>query len=228
MKKVLVFSPHPDDLDFGCSGAAAKWAKEGKEVVYCIITGGCRGKHKTKVSEKELRKIREKEQLKAAEIAGVKKVIFLREKDGEVENIKRLRKKLVKVIRKIRPDIIMSFDPANRDFDNFYRSHRDHRFGAEAVFDAIYPDAGNEAFFPELNKKYPPHQIKEVWFYATNKPDVFVDISETIVQKISALKQHQSQIKDFDEIEKMIKNWAREIGKKAKLKYAEGFRRVKF
>jgi len=96
MKKVLVFSPHPDDLDFGCSGTAAKWVKEGREVVYCILSGGCRGSHNLKVSERELRKIREEEQKKAAQVVGVKKVIFLREKDGEIENNKRLRKKIIK------------------------------------------------------------------------------------------------------------------------------------
>src|SRR3989338_7383477 len=105
--KVLVFSPHPDDLYFGCSGAVAKWTKEGQEVYYCIISGGCKGSNKTKVSEIELRKIREGEQKKAAGIVGAKKVIFLREKDGELENTKELRKKLVKVIREVKPDIVL-------------------------------------------------------------------------------------------------------------------------
>jgi len=226
--KVLVFSPHPDDLDFSCSGAVAKWTKEGQEVYYCIISGGCKGSHKTKVSEIELRKIREGEQKKAAGIVGAKKVIFLREKDGEVENTKELRKKLVKVIREVRPDIVLSFDPANINFDNFYRAHRDHRLGAEAVFDAIYPAANSEAFFPEIAKKYPPHQIKELWFFATNKPNVFIDISKTIDKKLEALKQHESQIEDFKRIEKTIIKWAKESGKRAKMKYVEEFRVMKF
>lgn len=228
MTKILVFSPHPDDLDFGCSGTMAKWAEEGRKIVYCIISGGCRGGHKIKVSETELREIRKREQKKAAQVVGARQVIFLREKDGEVENTRKLRKKIVEAIRKIRPDIIVSFDPADKDFDNFYRSHRDHRFGAEAVFDAIYPDAANEAFYPELLKKYPPHQIKEVWFFASNKPNVFIDISKTIEKKIEALKQHQSQIKDINKAETLVRDWAKNIGRRAKMKYAEGFRRIKF
>ena len=223
--RVLVFSAHPDDLDFGCSGTVAKWTKEGREVHYCILTDGSKGKH-IKISDHELVRIREKEQKNAANVVGVKDIIFLREKDGELENTKELRKKLVKVIRTIRPDIVMCFDPANRSFDNFYRFHRDHRISSEIVFDAIYPAAGSEAFFPELTKKYPPHKIKEAWFYATNNPNVFVDISKTIDKKIEALKQHKSQIKDFNEVEGRIKSWARKFGKRAKVKYAEGFRKV--
>lgn len=223
--RVLVFSAHPDDLDFGCSGTIAKWTKKGKEVYYCILTDGCKGKH-TKISDHEIVKIRENEQRNAAKLLGVKDVIFLREKDGELQNTKELRKNLVKVIRQIKPDIVMCFDPANRSFDNFYRFHRDHRISGEIVFDAVYPDAGSDAFFPELTKAYPPYKIKEAWFYATDKPNVFVDISKTINKKLEALKQHKSQIKDFTQLEERIKSWARDFGKRAELKYAEGFRKI--
>lgn len=227
LTKILVFSPHPDDLDFGCSGAIAKWANEGKEITYCVLSDGSRGGHILKISDKELARIREREQNNAAAVLGVRNVIFLREKDGEVQNAKKLRKKLVEVIRKTKPDIILSFDPANREFENFYRSHRDHRNGAEAVFDAIYPDANNASFFPEIAKKYPPHRVKEVCFFATNKPNTFVDISKTIEKKLEALRQHKSQINDWKRVEKMIRDWAKTVGKKAKMNYAEGFRRVK-
>ncbi len=223
--RVLAFSAHPDDLDFGCSGTVAKWTKEGREVYYCILTDGSKGKL-TKISDPKIIEIREKEQKNAAKVIGAKDVVFLREKDGELENTKELRKNLVKVIRKIKPDVVMCFDPANRSFDNFYRFHRDHRISGEVVFDAVYPDAGSDAFFPELTKEYPPHKIKEAWFYATNNPNVFVDISETIDKKLEALKQHKSQITDFKDIEQRIKSWARKFGKKAKMKYAEGFRKV--
>lgn len=227
LTKILVFSPHPDDVDFGCSGTIAKWARERKEITYCILSDGSRGGHILKISDQELAKIREREQNNAAAVLGVQNVIFLREKDGEIQNTKKLRKKLVETIRKVKPDIILSFDPANCEFENFYRCHRDHRNGAEAVFDAIYPDANNASFFPKIAKKYPPHRVKEVWFFATNRPNVFVDISGTIEKKLEALRQHKSQIKDWKWVEKMIRDWAKMVGKKAKTNYAEGFRRVK-
>lgn len=226
-KRILVISPHPDDLDFGCSGTIAKLTEERNKVSYLIVSDGSKGNHKIKVNEKKLVKIRKEEQKKAAGIVGVKEVFFLGEKDGEIENTKSLRKKLVRLIRKIKPDIIFSFDPANKAFDNFYRYHRDHRMTAEAVFDAVYPALGSESFFPELLKQgYKPHQIKEVWFFATQKPNKLVNISRTIKRKIKALSCHQSQIAEIKTVEKRIKEWARKVGGRKYL-YAEGFRVVK-
>lgn len=229
-KRFLVFSPHPDDVDFGCSGTVAKITKQGNEVIYCVVTNGEKGLGKDKdslrkkINLRQIAKIREKEQKTAAGIVGVKKVIFLREKDGEVENAKELRKKLVRVVRQVRPEIVIGFDPANLAFDNFYRSHRDHRKVAEAVFDSLYPSSGSAAFFPELKEK--PHQIKEAWFFGGNSPNFFIDISQTIDKKLSALKSHQSQIKNEKALEKRVLGWARETGKKKKMKYAEAFRRL--
>lgn len=223
-KTILVFSAHPDDLDFGCSGTVAKLVKQGNKVVYCIISNGEKGVGKLKISPQQIVKLRQKEQKRAASIVGVKDVIFLNEKDGEVENTVALRKKLVSVIRKVKPEIVLSFDPANFLFDNFYRCHSDHRKAAEAVFDALYPASGSQAFFQDLKKK--PHAIKEVWFFATYQPNLWIDISGTIDKKIKALLSHSSQISDKKELEKRIFSWVRKMGRKKKMKYAEAFRKL--
>lgn len=224
-KRILVFSAHPDDLDFGCAGTVAKLVKEGNKITYCIISNGEKGIDKIKTSRQAIISIRKKEQKRAARIVGVKDVIFLNEKDGEVENSKALRRKLVSIIRKIKPDIVFSFDPANFLFDNFYRYHRDHRQAAEAVFDALYPASGSEAFFQDLNRK--PHTIKEVWFFATYRPNLWIDVSETIDKKIEALLSHHSQITNEKRLKKMILKRAQDVGKKKKIKYAESFRKLK-
>ncbi|MDO8601197.1 MAG: PIG-L deacetylase family protein [bacterium] len=227
--KILAIAAHPDDLDFACAGTTAKLTRQGSEVVYLIISDGSKGSQNVKVAPSKLAKIRKEEQKKAAKAVGVSEVIFLGVKDGEVENTKPLRKEIVKVIRKTKPDVVFSFDPANSNFDNPYRSHRDHRLAGEAVFDAIYPAAGNESFFPELLKQgYRPHQIKEIWFSVSPKPNKIIDITKTIGDKIKALSCHKSQIADMKEIGKMIKDWARRSGKKKGYKYAEAFRVVKF
>ncbi len=223
-ERILVFSVHPDDLDFGCAGTVAKLVKEGNKITYCIISNGEKGTHKTKSSKQTIISMRKKEQKRAASIVGVKDVIFLNEKDGEVENTKALRRKLVSIIRKIKPDIVFSFDPANFLFDNFYRYHRDHRQAAEAVFDALYPASGSEAFFQDLNRK--PHTIKEVWFFAANRPNLWIDISETIDKKIEALLSHHSQIINEKELKKMIFKRVKETGRKKGMKYAESFRKL--
>ena len=118
-KTYLVFSAHPDDLDFGSSGTVAKLTAQGNRVVYYIISDGRKGKSKINVSDNKIIKLRQKEQKEAGRIVGVEQVIFLGEKDGEVENTRALRKELAGVIRKIKPDIILSFDPASLSFDNF-------------------------------------------------------------------------------------------------------------
>lgn len=229
LKKFLIFSPHPDDSDFGCGGTAAKLAEEGKDVVLCVVTDGSKGVHYSGLSTREIVPIREKEQKASARVLGIKKVVFLRAKDGEFENTRDLRKKIVKVIRHERPDVVLSLDPGNKTFDSFYRFHRDHRIVAETVFDAVYPEAGCDVFFPDLVRQgYKPHTIKQMWLMGTNNPDMFMDISSTLDKKIEALQQHKSQIPNMKSLAARIRERAKETGKKKKTKYAEEFRILSF
>ena len=169
----------------------------------------------------------DREHICACNIVGFNKIIFLRQTDGDLEHTRELRQKLTEVIRKVKPNIIISFDPANSRFDNFYRFHRDHRIAAEAVFDAIYPAVGSEVFFPELMRKnILPHKIDEVWFYAPEQPNFYINITKTINQKIKALKKHKSQLKGIAGLEKRMRDRAKKIGKKKKMPYAESFRKV--
>lgn len=228
-KRILAIGAHPDDLDFSCAGTIAELIKEGSEVYYLIISDGSKGGHRVGLDGEKLAKIRKKEQEEAAMALKVERVSFLGFKDGEIENTKSLRKKIVKAIRQVKPDIVFCFDPANLDFENPYRSHRDHRKAGEAVFDAVYPAAGSMFFFPELLKKgYKPHQIKEIWFFGWSKPNKFIDITKTIEKKIKALFCHKSQIADMKKVEKRVRDWARKAGKKKGYKYAEAFRILKY
>src|SRR3989344_5178513 len=227
--KILAIGAHPDDLDFSCAGTTAKLTQQGNEVAYLIISDGSKGSQKVKAAPGKLAKIRKEEQKRAAKAVGVNEVIFLGLKDGEIENTKYLRREIVKAIRKTKPDIVFSFDPANLAFENPYRSHRDHRQAGEAVFDAIFPASGNEFFFPELLKQgYKPHQVKEIWFFASPKPNKIINIAKTIGDKIKALSCHKSQIVNMKEIKKRIKDWARKSGRKKGYKYAEALRVVTF
>ena len=228
-KKFLVFSPHPDDVDFGCSATVAKLTSEGNEVVYCILTNGEKGVHKVNQSKRSMMLVREREQRAAGNVVGVHEIIFLREVDGTLENTPALRKRLVRVMREVRPDVVIAQDPGNQTFDGFGRFHRDHRVTAETVFDSIYPAVGSKGFFPELAEKdILPHQIKEVWFWGTDKPNLFIDVSKTIERKIEALRAHKSQIQDMKVVEERMRTRARDAAKKKKMKYAETFRRLMF
>src|SRR3989344_1671763 len=227
-KKILVFSPHPDDVDFGFAGSAASLIQKGWEAVYCVVTDGSKGAHKAGLGAKAMKTLRVKEQVNAAKIVGVKKVLFLNEIDGEAENTKALRKKMVRVIRIVRPDVVVSPDPANKSFGSFYGSHRDHRQVAEPVFGAVYPAAGSKYFFPELYPKFKPHHVSEAWFWNPEKQNKFIDISKTIKLKLEALRAHKSQFEDTRAIEKRIIARATLNGRKGGFKYAESFRRLTF
>ncbi len=228
-KKFLIFSAHPDDLDFGCAGTTATLTAQGHEVVYCILTNGEKGTHKVKQTKEQMVAMREREQEAAGKVVGVHRVIFLRNTDGDLEHTREVRKQVTRVIRDVRPDIVLSQDPANHAFDNFYKYHRDHRMTAEIVFDAIYPGVGSDSFFPELaQEEVFPHQIEEVWFYSPEKANRYVNITATIGKKIAALNSHESQIPDVKLMEKRIRERARIAGKKKGWKYAETFRRLAF
>lgn len=215
----LAIGAHPDDLDFSCGGTLAKLSRGGARVVIAMITDGSKGSYTIGKEGEELVRIREEEQRKAAAVLGIPEVRFLGETDGELENSLGLRRKLVRLIRQIRPDVILSFDPADIRFASVYRSHRDHRIAGEAVFDAVYPAARNKSYFPELLKEgLEPHIVRAFWFYASADPTMSVDISEDMTAKIEAIQSHASQVRDPAVLADMVKERAREAG------FTEAFR----
>jgi LmbE family N-acetylglucosaminyl deacetylase len=225
-ERVMVISPHPDDVDFGCSGALTRWSRMGVDITYVICTSGDKGTD-FPVEPESMAAIREKEQLAAAEIVGVRKVIFLRLKDGELENNREFRKVLVRVLRQYRPDVVMAMDPANVRFENAYVSHSDHRAAALAAFDAIYPAARNRNFFPELLEEgLLPHAVNRIYFFGTADPNTWIDISETIETKIEALRAHKSQVHAFEDLSTWVRERFGQLGKEKGIAFAETFRHL--
>ena len=225
--RVMVISAHPDDVDFGCGGTLALWAREGMEIVYTICTSGEKGTDDPSMTNLALARTREKEQRAAAKVIGAKDVIFLRKPDGELQYSLEFRGELVRVIRQFRPDILLTHDPANRAFDNQYIFHADHRVAGELAFDAAYPAALNRNFFPgHLAEGLTPHAISEIYFFATSQPNTWVDIGPTMDLKIKALRCHASQIKKPKVMEELVRTWFGAWGREKGLAYAERFRRL--
>ena len=216
-KSIIGFAAHPDDLEFTCTGTLNKMKKSGYEINYVIVTNGENGfKTKSKYEPKERIEIRIREQLEVARKLGVNEVVFLEYSDGFLTYTEELRSQLVGIIKKYQPEIIFSFDPANRDYDNLNLFHRDHRVVSEAVFDACFA-AKNKYMYPGE-----PHQIKKIYFYGSNSPNHFEDITKTIDFKLELLACHQSQFPDFLKISEFIKNTlSRETNK---YEYSEAFR----
>lgn len=216
-KSAMAIVAHPDDIEFGAAGTLAKWAKHGAKVVYVHVTSGNGGTHDPKYNRETIAELREQEETAAAAICGVHDLEFLRYNDGEVMPTLELRKDLIRVIRKHKPEVVLAMDPTRMYSGNGYINHPDHRAVAVATMDAIAPVASMPLMYPELGEA---HAVAEVWIQWTDNADTWVDISETIDLKTKALAEHKSQISE--DVTKMVRNWATEEGKG--LVPAESFR----
>ena len=229
IKKVLVVVAHPDDIDFGCAGTVAWLTNAGVEVAYCLVTSGDAGGDSDGLSSAQRAEMRESEQTNAAHIVGVDKIHFLKQKDGTIESNLALREMITRVIRKEKPDLVITQSPQRR-YDRIYASHPDHLATGEATFCAVYPDARNpNAFANLLDESYLPHLVPNIWVMADENPDTFIDITDLIDRKLEALFEHKSQIKDQEQVGAMMREWTGSMAQMAGLKfdhYCEAFRFV--
>jgi LmbE family N-acetylglucosaminyl deacetylase len=223
---VLGVGAHSDDLDFGAAGTFAKFAKDGADCYYLVCTDGSKGSRDPKMTPKRLAGIRAGEQKASAKMLGVKDVFFLKHKDGEIVADLRLRKEIVRYIRKLKPDIVITQDPTFLYSDRFV-NHADHRAVGTATIDAVFPAARNPMTFPELKKEgLDVHRVKQMYLVNRTNPNYAVDISEFVDLKVKALLQHQSQ--GIGKHSEFVKDMAKTMGKRWKFKYAETFFKIDF
>lgn len=227
--RILIITAHPDDMEFGSGGTAARWSDEGKEICLCVVTDGSSGSDDPEMTPARLQETRHQEQLAANAILGIGTFVQLNRPDGMVVPDLALRRDLVRVIRQFRADVVVCQDPTSWFFGNEYINHPDHRAVATAAVEAVFPAAGNRNYFPELlDEGLEPIKIKEVYISTSEKADVWVDITNVIDRKIEALRQHKSQMGDWDPAP-MIRKWAAGDGQKRTppVQYAEDFRYMK-
>jgi LmbE family N-acetylglucosaminyl deacetylase len=227
--RVMSIHAHPDDQEFTVAGTLAKWARAGSAIVtVCVTSGGGGSNDHTPpgMTRATLAALREAEQRAACRVLGVAETVFLRYEDGILEPSIALRRELVRLIRRHRPDALVCGDPTMRFYGATYINHPDHRAAADAALDAAYPAAGTRLIFPELlDEGLAPHAVREVWIHGTHRPDTFVDIAEWLPVKLAALREHRSQMGDWDPAP-MLAEWAREQGEPRRLAAAEAFRRM--
>jgi LmbE family N-acetylglucosaminyl deacetylase len=227
LRKILCISAHPDDNEFTTAGSAAAWAREGREVVFCLVTSGGGGTNEHTPDNTGLVPIRERESWSAAKILGVKDLVFLGYQDGVVEPTLGLRRDLTRVIRRHRPDVVVCGDPTVRWYGSEYLNHPDHRAVASAALDAIFPSAETRAIFPELlTEGLEPHKVREVLLSGAIAPDTWIDVGDTLTLKCAALKAHASQVGTGDWVDGLLRGWAAREGKRAGVTYAESYRRL--
>ncbi|HEY33407.1 MAG TPA: PIG-L family deacetylase [Dehalococcoidia bacterium] len=219
--QVLVVMPHPDDVESRMGGTIARWTREGKDVVYVVCTNGDKGSNDPNIEPQELAKIREQEQLAAAEILGVREVMFLRYPDQSLEDTPEFRKELVRLIRTYKPDIVAAVDSYGK-----YRDHRDHRIALRVTLDAVFPYAGTTHAYPDfIEQGLRPHKVKEVLICGTQDPNYHLDITDTIDIKIAALRCHKSQVGDGPRAEEWMRQWAKVSAEGQDYELGEAFHR---
>jgi LmbE family N-acetylglucosaminyl deacetylase len=226
--RVLVIVAHPDDADFGAAATVARWVAAGTVARLVCCTSGDAGADDARLDPLELARRREAEQRAAAAVVGYEAVDFLHRPDGALDNDLPLREQLVRIIRQYRPDAVMCMDPGVIIHEHGQIQHVDHRTAATAALDAVYPAARNAMAFPWLviNEGLEPHAVNTLYLFFTDRPNVWIDVSQTIETKIAALREHASQLRKPDELVGMIRDWAREAGTQIGADTAESFRLV--
>jgi len=229
-QKILVILAHPDDPEFFCGATLARWAGQGHEIHYFLLTCGDKGFKDPTANPADICATRHKEQNAAAGIIGVKSVHFLDKEDGYIIPSLELRREVVRVIRQFRPDVLVTCDPTHLFSGDRHINHPDHRYAGQVVLDAVFPAAGNPFFFPELLKDegLEPYSPREVWISLTSTPNVTLDVTDTWDIKLQALKQHVSQIGDPAEFEARMRSRKSERSTDEKDFYDEKFRVIKF
>jgi LmbE family N-acetylglucosaminyl deacetylase len=218
----LVIFAHPDDAEFMCGGTVAAWAREGTEVHYCVLTDGSAGSNDPSLTRETLAPIRETEQRAAAEVLGVKTLTFLGFRDGELEVSLDSRRAVTRVVRTVRPEVIVAPDPSRLWSGSGYINHWDHKQAGTLALTAVMPDAPSRPMFTELLEEgLEPFEVHHLWLSA-EEADTFVDISETLEVKLEALRRHVSQA--AGDAEARVREWARLVGEAGGLEYAEGFK----
>jgi len=226
---VLVVCAHPDDVDFGAAGTVAALTDAGTHVAYAVVTSGEAGSDHLAIDGAELAALREAEQRAAGKEVGVDDITFLGHPDGRLEATIELRGDLSAVIRRVRPDVVICQSP-QRMLERVFASHPDHLAAGEATLCAVYPDARNPRAFPEqVAAGLQPHAVSEVWLMAHPEPDLRIDVTDCFDRKIAALRAHESQTGQRDDLEELIRGWLRAGATAAGFpegRLAESFKRV--
>lgn len=224
----LAVYAHPDDPEISAGGTLARWAEAGATVWVLITTRGDKGTSDPDADLDALAALRVEETAAAAAMLGFAGHRHLGYPDGELVEDAELRGAITRLVRELRPEVVLCPDPTAVFFGDSYFNHRDHRVTGWATLDAVAPSAGNPHYFPEhLREGLGTHHVRAVYLSGTLEPDCWVDISPTLERKIDALFCHASQLTETgDWFRDFLRTSAEEAGRAAGVRYAEGFRRL--
>jgi LmbE family N-acetylglucosaminyl deacetylase len=227
---VLAVYGHPDDPEISAGGTLARWARGGATVWELICTKGEKGSQDPNQDPEALAATRVAETEKAATVLGLAGHFHLDYGDGELRDDLEIRSRIVELVRKLKPQVVVCPDPTAVFFGDRYFNHSDHRVTGWATLDAVAPGAGNPHYFPDqLAAGLTVHSVSSVYLSGTLEPNCWVDIGDDIETKIDALFCHASQLTETGEwFREFLRERAEEGGRAAGVRYAEGFRRLSF
>jgi len=224
---VLAVFAHPDDAEISTGGTLAKWAAHGREVHLLVLTNGDRGSEEPDCDRDELARSRAAEQARAADVLGLRTVRILDIHDGELENTPEVRREIVRAIRQIKPQVVVTADPTTWFIGNRFMNHPDHRVAGATTLDALFPAAGIPSYFPDqIAEGLQTWKVPVIRFSWTTEPNIFEDITGYLDTKLAALREHRSQIKkgQLQFFEQWMPLDADEAGRLVGVHHAEQFR----
>lgn len=180
----LVIEPHPDDNEVGAGATVKRLTESGCHVMYLTATDGRAGSEDPQVTAEEMMRVRMGERQRASQILGVEGSFNLGFEDGGHWTERDLMMVLVPLLRQFRPALVMTVDPWTP-----YESHPDHVKCGKAVAAAlIYAKNG-----VVLKGQGEPYDVPQIAFYGSAYPNLWVDVTNTWEDKLSALRAHASQ-----------------------------------
>jgi LmbE family N-acetylglucosaminyl deacetylase len=232
---VLAVLAHPDDAEIAAGGTLAKWSAAGREVHLLVLTNGDRGSGDPGVSRSALAATRLLETRAAADVLGLAGVDVLGIPDGELENSRTVREAVVRRIREVRAETVLSVDPTAMFFEipiadtnatKTAYNHSDHRTAGAIALDSVFPGSGNPHFFAEhLAEGLRIQEVHDVWLGWTNEPNHVEDVTASFDTKVAALGKHESQISEGIRLwDEWMREEAQVVGAKIGVELAEDFR----
>ena len=226
----LAIGAHPDDVEFGAGGTLAKWAADGCVVHHLVCTDGSKGTWDPDVDVTALAARRQNEQREAARrLAGSNtgEVRFLGRVDGELDSDLATRGEVARIIRELRPQVVLGHDPWKR-----YRLHPDHRHAGLLACEGIVA-ARDPHFFRDHG--LPHHRPEALLLWEADAPDHAEDVSGFVDVKLAALAAHETQfestMKALDDEQlaafgQRIRNRLGDLGRPFDMVAAEAFKLI--
>jgi LmbE family N-acetylglucosaminyl deacetylase len=206
---------HPDDLEFGAAAAIARWTDQGKSVVYAMVTSGEAGIDGLQPAQ--ARTAREAEQIESARIVGVDVVEFLGQPDGVLEYTVALRKCICAVVRKHRPEVVITNNFRDTWGGPGGLNQADHIATGRATLDAVR-DAGNRWIFADQIEAglEPWGGVRQVWASGSPLARHGVDTTKTFERGVESLRAHAAYIAglgwEFFDPAEFLEGLARQAG----------------